>query len=155
MPQLGIANKALPSGTGSHQSRLGEQSKMKMHHDQRAKFWEMAMGDTVLARDHLSSQKWQSGIVQQHSSPHSYQIQLEDGRIWRHHVDDVLQNTPSLKPVGAATSTTSAGVVPHSQSAVPASADTPSQDELGEKDTPLAPPTLVLRRSMPTLTPPQ
>ena len=79
---------------------LGQQSKMKMRHDKCAKFREMAMGDTVLARDHLSSQKWQSRIVQQHSSPHSYQIQLEDGRIWRHHVDDVLQNTPALSQWG-------------------------------------------------------
>ena len=47
---------------------LGQQSKMKMHHDKRANFREMAVGDTVLARDHLSSQKWQPGIVRQHSS---------------------------------------------------------------------------------------
>ena len=122
----------------------------------------MAVGDTGLARDHLSSQKWQPGIVRKHSSPHSYQVQLEDGRIWRGHVDDVLQNTASLKPVesstppvGGATSTTSTGVVPHSQPAVPANADTPSQDELGAKGTPRAPPTPVLRRSMCTSTPPQ
>ena len=71
---------------------LGHQSKMKM-------FWEMAVGDTVFAHDHWSSQKWQRGIVRQHSSPHSYQVQLDDEPIWRRHVDDVLQNSPSLKPV--------------------------------------------------------
>ena len=133
---------------------LGQQSKMKMHHDKHARFREMAVGDTVLARDHLSSQKWQPGIVRQHSSPHSYQVQLDDGRIWKHHVEDVLQNSPSLKPVesgtppvDAVTSATSAEVVTHSQSAMSASASTPPQDELGTKDTPP-----VLRRSLRTST---
>ena len=76
-------------------------------------------------------------------------------------MDDVSQNSPSLKPVEsgtpmgeAATSATSAEVVPHSQSAMPVGASTPSQDELGTKDTPLAPPTPVLRRSLRTSTPP-
>ena len=66
-------------------------------------------------------------------------------------MDDVLQNSPSLKPVEsgtppveAVTSLTSAGVVPHSQSAVPASISTPPQDELGTKDTPLSPYTPVM-----------
>ena len=77
-------------------------------------------------------------------------------------MDDVLQNNLSLKPVEsgtppveAAISATSAGVVPHSQSAVPGSASTPPQDELGTKDTPLAPRTPVLLRSMRTSTPRQ
>ena len=75
----------------------------------------------------------------------------------KRHVDDVLQNSPSLKPVesgtppvDAVTSATSAEVVTHSQSAMPASASTPPQDELGTKDTPP-----LLRRSLRTSTPPQ
>ena len=61
-------------------------------------------------------------------------------------MDDRLKNSPSLKPVEsgtppveAATSARTAGVVLHTQSSVPASASTPPQDELGTKDTPLAP----------------
>ena len=64
---------------------------MKAYYDRQAKFREMAVGDTVLADDHLSSQKWQSGTVLGHKFPHSYQVQLDDGRIWKRHVDDVLQ----------------------------------------------------------------
>lgn len=76
-----------------------KQGKMKFYHDRHAKFREMSVGDTVLARDHLSKQKWQSGTVLKHNSPHSYQVQLDDGRVWRRHVDDVLQNNSTTKPV--------------------------------------------------------
>ena len=71
------------------------QDKMKCNHDKFAKFREIAVGDRVLARDHLSGQKWQAGTVIQQTSPASCQVQLNDGRNWRRHVDDLLQNTPS------------------------------------------------------------
>ena len=138
---------------------IRQRGKMKMHHDKHAKFREMAVGDTVLVRDHLSSQKLQPGTVRQHSSPHSYQVQLDDGRIWRRHVDDVLQNSPSLKlteshtpPVEATTTATPAEVVPHPQPTMSADASTSPQDGLGAKETSPAP---VLRRSLRTAKPPQ
>ena len=138
---------------------IRQQGKMKMHHGKHAKFREMAVGDTVLARDHLSSQKWQPGTVRQHSSPHSYQVQLDDGRIWRRHVDDILQNSPSLKPteshtppVEATTAATSAEVVPHLQPTMSADASTSPQDGLGAKETSSAP---MLRRLLRTAKPPQ
>ena len=72
-----------------------QQDKIKCNHDKFAKFREIAVGDCVLARDHLSGQKWQAGTVVQQTSPASFQVQLNDGRNWRRLVDDVLQNTPS------------------------------------------------------------
>ena len=71
-----------------------QQDKMKRNHDKFAKYKEIAVGDCVLAPDHLSGQKWQAGTVMQQTSSVSFQVQLNDGRNWRH-VDDVLQNTPS------------------------------------------------------------
>ena len=38
-----------------------------------------------------------------HKCPHSYQVQLDDGRIWKRHVDDVLQNTPSAQTTAPST----------------------------------------------------
>ena len=67
-----------------------QQDKMKYNHDKFAKFGEIAVGDCVLARDHISRQKWQAGTVVQQISPASFQVQLNDGRNWRKHVDDVL-----------------------------------------------------------------
>ena len=72
-----------------------QQDKMKCNHDKFAKYREIAVGDHAFARDHLSGQKWQAGTVVQQTSPASFQVQLNDGRNWRRHVDDVLQNTPS------------------------------------------------------------
>ena len=47
-------------------SRLAsQQDKMKSNHDKFAKYREIAVGDSVLARDHLSRQKWQAGTVVQ------------------------------------------------------------------------------------------
>ena len=75
-------------------SRLAsQQDKMKSNHNKFAKYREIAVGDSVLARDHLSRQKWQAGTVVQQTA--SSQVQLNDGRNWRRHVDDVLQKTPS------------------------------------------------------------
>ena len=58
-----------------------QQDKMKSNHDKFAKYREIAVGDSVLARDHLSGQKWQAGTVVQQTSPTSFQVQLNDGRI--------------------------------------------------------------------------
>ena len=72
-----------------------QQDKMKCNHDKFAKYREIAVGNCVLPRDRLSGQKWQAGTVVQKTSPASFQVQLNDGRNWRRHVDDVLQNTLS------------------------------------------------------------
>lgn len=54
---------------------------MKSNHDKHAKFLDIAVGDTALARDHLSSRKWQSsGTAVQQTAAHSYHVQLDDGQ---------------------------------------------------------------------------
>ena len=70
-----------------------QQGKMKSNHDKHAKFRDVAVGDTVLARDHLSSRRWQSGTVVQQTAPQSYSVQLQDGRTWRRNLDDILLNS--------------------------------------------------------------
>ena len=67
-----------------------QQDKMKCNHDKFTKFSEIAVGDRVLARDHLSGQKRQAGTVIQQTSPASCQVQVNDGQNWRRHVDNVL-----------------------------------------------------------------
>ena len=57
-----------------------KQDKMKSNHDKFAKYREIAVGDCVLARDHLSGHKWQAGTVVQQTSPASFQVQLNDGQ---------------------------------------------------------------------------
>ena len=87
--RLSLVTPDIRSGVAS------QQDKMKCNHDKLEKYREIAVGDCILARDHPSGQKWQAGIVVQQTSPASFQVQLNDGRNWRRHVEDVLQNTPS------------------------------------------------------------
>ena len=49
-----------------------QQDNIKWNHDKFAKYMEIAVGDCVLARDHLSGQKWQAGTVLQQTSPASF-----------------------------------------------------------------------------------
>ena len=140
-----------------------QQGKMKFYHDRRAKFRELSVGDTVLARDHVSKQKWQSGTVLKHNAPHSYQVQLDDGRIWRCHVDDVLPNNPSIKPAEPATPSLNEAIQPSSAvgASHPLPTDTPEssvpvQDDSSWKESPpVAPVTPTLQRSSRISKPPQ
>ena len=78
-----------------HPRVASQHGKMKSNHDNFAKYREVAVSDSDLARDHLSEQRWQAGTVVQQTSSASFQVQLNDGRNWRKHADDVLQNAPS------------------------------------------------------------
>ena len=97
-----------------------QQEKMKMHHDKHAKFREIAVGDTVLARDHLPGKKWQPGAIVQYPSSHSCRLHLDDGRVWRRHVDDILQNNSQSKTAesGVPSLETATPVVPDPQPVV-------------------------------------
>jgi len=139
-----------------------QQGKMKFYHDRHSKFRDLSMGDTVLTRDHLSRQKWQSGTVLKHSSPHSYQVQLDDGRIWRHHVDDILQNNPATKPAEPPTSSpdevlqpSSVEEVSHSPTTIAPVSNVPVADATRIESPPIAPVTPKLRRSTHVSKPPQ
>ena len=134
-----------------------QQDKMKRNHDKLAKFREIAVGDCVLARDHLSGQKWQAGTVVQQTSPASFQVQLNDGRNWRRHVDDVLQNTPSSavtqsSSVEVTSDQSTEGVTsPSTESSTPP----PEESESVESPSTPTPPTPAPRRSKRATKPPQ
>ena len=72
-----------------------EQSKIKSYFDQHTKFPQFAPGDQVLARDFTSPEKWQPGEVLQQKAPHSYSVQLKDGRVWTRHVDHLVSGVPN------------------------------------------------------------
>ena len=132
-----------------------QQDKMKCNHDKFAKFREIAVGDCVLARDHLSRQKWQAGTVVQQTA--SSQVQLNDGRNWRRHVDDVLQNTLSSavtqsRSVEVTSDQSTEGVTsPSIESRTPP----PEESESVESPSTPTPPTPAPRRSKRATKPPQ
>ena len=67
------------------------QTKMKTCYDRYTKFRTLSPGERVLARDHLSKEKWCRGTIVMQHAPASYCIQLDDGRLWRRHIDDLLE----------------------------------------------------------------
>ena len=75
------------------------QSKMKSYNDQHAKPREFCPGQTVLARDFRSAQKWQPATILERKAPYSYVVKLHDGRMWYRHADHLLQHNPNLDQV--------------------------------------------------------
>ncbi|XP_036320563.1 uncharacterized protein K02A2.6-like [Rhagoletis pomonella] len=48
-----------------------------------------AEGERVSVRDYLSSERWQLGKIISRRGDIHYEVQLDDGRIWRRHVDQI------------------------------------------------------------------
>ena len=57
-----------------------------------------------MIRDFLSKRKWMPGTVKSQRGPVSYEIELDDGRIMRRHVDHIQLRlrSPSTEPPGVA-----------------------------------------------------
>ena len=53
-----------------------------------------------MIRDFLPKRKWMDGTVKSQRGPVSYEIELEDGRIMRRHVDHIRPRCPSNEPTG-------------------------------------------------------
>ncbi|KAK3716427.1 hypothetical protein QZH41_008756, partial [Actinostola sp. cb2023] len=68
-----------------------KQTKMKEYHDVHAKYREFTPGQTILAKDHRSTQAWQPATVTERRAPYSYSVELPDGRVWNRHVDHLLK----------------------------------------------------------------
>ena len=77
-----------------------KQARQKEYHDQRSKTRCFSAGQLVMIRDFLSKQKWMAGTVKSQRGPVSYEIELEDGRIMRRHIDHIRPRFPSNEPTG-------------------------------------------------------
>ena len=91
------------------------------------------------------------------TSPASFQVQLNDGRNWRRHADDVLQNTPSFAVTQSSSvevtsdQSTEDNTSPSTESSTPQ----PEESESVESPSTPTPPTPAPRRSKRTTKPPQ
>ena len=66
------------------------QAKQKQYHDEHSRPRDFLPGDNVWARDFRDkATKWISGVVLQSVGPLSYMIQLDDGTLWKWHVDHI------------------------------------------------------------------
>ncbi len=58
-----------------------KQSLQKKYHDNRAKLRTFTPGQTVMARDYLSSKKWIPGVIETSSGPTMYKVKIYNGKI--------------------------------------------------------------------------
>ena len=73
------------------------QAKQKQYHDEHSRPRDFLPGDNVWTRDFRDkAAKWISGVVLQSVGPLSYMIQLDDGTLWKRHVDHIRQRV--VKP---------------------------------------------------------
>ena len=72
------------------------QEKMKTHHDLHAKERELSIGSAVYARNFLSQPKWMPGRLVESRGPVTFLVELNDGRIWKRHIDHIKPRYISL-----------------------------------------------------------
>ena len=77
------------------------QDQQKKGHDTHTKQRYFSIGTQVMAKNFVSHPKWCSGMVIASMPPLTYLVQLQDGRIWRRQVDQIVvtenqaENTPT------------------------------------------------------------
>ena len=71
---------------------MDSQAKQKATHDEHAKFREFYPGDRVLVKDLRKEDTWWQSSIAERSGPKSYRIVLNDGRVWKRHVDHVRRD---------------------------------------------------------------
>ena len=72
---------------------MDSRAKQKATHDVHAKFREFYPGDRVLVKDLRKEDTWLPGSVAERSGPTSYVVVLNDGRVWKRHVDHVRMDS--------------------------------------------------------------
>ena len=72
---------------------MDSQAKQKATHDVHSKFREFYPGDRVLVKDLRKEDTWWPGLVAERSGPRSYVVVLNDGRVWKRHVDHLRRDS--------------------------------------------------------------
>ena len=67
---------------------------MKYYHDRSARSRVLRIGDRVKAKNFATGPKWLSGTVKTKTGPVSYEVELDDGRIIRRHIDHLYVCAP-------------------------------------------------------------
>ena len=75
-----------------------QQSKQEEHHDQHAQLREFQAGQVVWARNLRGGPHWKKAVIQDRLGPLSYMVRLEDGDLWRRHVDHLREGPVIQQP---------------------------------------------------------
>ena len=72
---------------------MESQSNQKATHDVQSKFREFYPGERILLKDLRKADIWCPSSVAERSGPKSYVVVLNDGRVWKRHVDHVRRDS--------------------------------------------------------------
>ena len=72
---------------------MDSQAKHKATHDVHSKFREFYPGDSVLLKDLRKEDTWWAGSVAERSAPRLYVVVLNDGTVWKRHVDHMRRDS--------------------------------------------------------------
>ena len=75
-----------------------KQAAQKKHHDQHSRLRQFSAGQLVMTRDFCSQGKWLPGVIQSQSGPVSYDVELENGKIVKRHIDHLRDRSVLTKP---------------------------------------------------------
>ena len=75
-----------------------KQAAQKKHHDQHSRHRQFSAGQLVMARDFRSQDKWLPGVIHSQSGPVSYDVELENGKIVKRHIDHLQDRSVLTKP---------------------------------------------------------
>lgn len=82
-----------------------KQAQQVEHHDQHTRPRDMTVGQKVMARDYRSEQKWVPGTVVEQLGPLTYRVEVQGGRRWKRHIDQMRGVSPQLLPEASETDT--------------------------------------------------
>ena len=64
----------------------------KQYHDEHTKHCNFSLGQRVLVRNNTGSPYWLPGIIKTVLGTVSYQVELNDGKLWKRHLDQLLKD---------------------------------------------------------------
>ena len=72
-----------------------KQAQQKLDHDNSRVIRTFTIGQKVMAKNFRDGPKWVPGVISKILGPLSYLVQMEDGLMWRRHVDHIRDNSTS------------------------------------------------------------
>ena len=108
---------------------MDSQAKQKAMHNVHSKFREFYPGDRVLVKDLRKEDTWWPGLVAERSGPRLYVVVLNDGRVWKRHVDHVRRDSMDRAATDPAREMESLDKPPDIPLAIPLSVSVPSPSQ--------------------------
>ena len=70
------------------------QAGQKLYHDRHSQHRQLQIGETVWARNFRDGNKWVKAVVHDMLGPLTYLLKLDDGNMWKRHMDHICRGVP-------------------------------------------------------------